>query len=106
MRLGHHFIKELLAQPVLQQPLAVLGEHRRVEAGLHEVHVQKPPEEEVVIQLLAEGPLTADRVEGNQEGRLEEPLRGNGGPAHLGVHLVELGGERLQGLVGHGFDGP
>ena len=32
--LGHHFIEELLAHPVLQQPLAVLGEHRGVEAAL------------------------------------------------------------------------
>ncbi len=46
VRLGHHFIKELLAHLVLQsflEGLAVLGEHRGVEAGLHEVHVQKPP---------------------------------------------------------------
>jgi len=45
MGLGHHFIKELLAHSVLQQPLTVLGEHRGIEAALHEVHVQEPAEQ-------------------------------------------------------------
>jgi hypothetical protein len=47
---------------MLQQPLPVLGEDGGIETGLNEVHAQKPAEEEIVIQLLAERPFTALRV--------------------------------------------
>ncbi len=65
----HHFIEQGLAQPVLQsfqEGPPILGERGGIEAGLDEVHAQKPPEEEVVIQLFAESPFTVHRVQGNQ----------------------------------------
>ena len=65
-RFQHHFVEQSLAHPMLQQPLPVLSEDAGIETGLHEVHAQKPAEEEIVIQLLAESPFTAHRVQGNQ----------------------------------------
>ena len=52
---------------MLQQTPAVLGEHHRVEAALHQVHVQKPAKQQAVLQFLAEGPLAAHRVEGDEQ---------------------------------------
>ena len=66
IRRANHGIKELAGHRVLEQPRAVLGKDRRIEAGLHQAHIQKPPIEQVEVELLTEGPLTADRV--NMEG--------------------------------------
>src|SRR4051812_41646653 len=56
-----HLIKELLPDLVLEQALAVLGEDGGVETRLDRVHVDEPAEQQVVLQLLAEGPLGSDR---------------------------------------------
>ena len=65
--LPHYLVEQSLGCPVLQQTPAVLGEHRRVEAALHQVHVQEPAKQETVLQLLAEGPLAGHRVEGDAQ---------------------------------------
>ena len=67
VRFQHHFTEQSLAHSMLQQPLPILGEGGGIETGLNDVHIQKPPEEEVVVQLLAECPFTAHRVQGNQQ---------------------------------------
>lgn len=89
-RFQHDLVEQGLAYPMLQQPLSVFAEDGSVEAGLEQVHAQKPPEEEVVIQLLAESPFTADRVQGDEKGSFQEPLRMKGRSAHLSIHSVEL----------------
>ena len=82
-RLGHHFIRELLAHLALQQPPAVLGEHRGIEAGLHQAHVQEPAEKQMTVQLFAEGPLAADRLRGHGQRGLQELFGRGGGPARI-----------------------
>ena len=67
LRFQHHLAEQSLAHSMPQQPLPVLGEGGGIEAGLNQVHIQKPPEEEVVVQLFAECPFTAHRVQGNQQ---------------------------------------
>src|SRR5437764_627366 len=76
-RLAHHLIEEPLGNLMLEQPSAVLGEHRGVKAGLQQAHIQKPTEQEVVIEFLAEGALAADRVQRNQQRRLEQSFGWN-----------------------------
>jgi len=46
-----------------------------VEAVLDHVHVQEAAEHQVVVELLAEQPLPAHRVERHQQARLQQPLR-------------------------------
>ena len=56
---------------VVEQPPAVLGEAGGVERWLVHVHVEKPLEQQVVAELLAEHPFAADRVQGHQHGCLQ-----------------------------------
>lgn len=58
-----------------QQPRAVLGEDRRVEAAFLQVHVQESAAGQVVLEFLAEGALAAHRVQGDQQGGLPLPRR-------------------------------
>src|SRR5438105_2123617 len=62
-RLAHDFVEEPLGNVVLEQPPAVLGEHRGVEAWLQQAHIQEPAVQELVVELLAERGLAADRVQ-------------------------------------------
>src|SRR5204863_6575312 len=66
-RLAHDLIKELAGDVVLEQPLAVLGEHRRIEARLHQAHIQEPAKQQLVVQLFTEGPLATHRVQRNEQ---------------------------------------
>ena len=100
------FIEQCLTHMVLQKALTVLGEGGGIETGLDQVHVQEPAEEQMIVQFLTEGPLTADRVEGDQYRGLQEPLGRNRRPASLCVHPVKLRRERRQGLVRQGLDRP
>src|SRR5919202_2748622 len=72
----HHLVEELLGHPVPQQTLAVLAERARVEARLDQAHAQEPAEQQVVVQLLTEGPLAAHRVQADQQTGFERPLGG------------------------------
>ena len=96
----HHLVEQGPAHVVCHQPLPVLGEDGRVEAALHQVHVQEPAVEQVVLEFLAEGALAAHRVEGDQQRGLQQALGRDGGPTHTGIHAVEL---RRQ-PIGHGLD--
>jgi hypothetical protein len=89
--LEHYGIEELAAHAVAQQPCAVLGERAVVEAGLDHIHIQKPAEQQMVSQFLAEGPLTANRVQTDQQAGFEKPLGRNRGTslAIRGVRLIE-----------------
>lgn len=49
------------------QTLPVLGEDRGIEARFHELHVQEPAEEQIVVQFLAGGPLPAYRIQGDED---------------------------------------
>ncbi|MCY4519290.1 MAG: hypothetical protein OXC13_00760, partial [Caldilineaceae bacterium] len=45
----------------------VLGEDRGIKAALHQIHVQEPAVEQVVLEFFAEGALAAYRVQGNRQ---------------------------------------
>jgi len=59
--------KSCWPNPVLQQPLAVLGEDRGVKAGSHQVHVHEPSKNQMVVQLFAEGSFATDQVYGDEQ---------------------------------------
>ena len=101
-----HRVEELAGQLVLQQPFAVLGERRRIEAGLDHVHPQKPAEQQVIVELLTERVLTADRVQADQQRRLQQPLGWDRRTANLGVHGIKQRRQVSQRFIRHIFDRP
>src|SRR5207302_7609433 len=103
-RLAHDFVEESLGNLVPEQPPAVLGKYGRVEAWLQQAHIQKPAVQELVVELFTEGPLAAHRVQRNQQRRLEQSLRRDGGSATRGVHLIEHWRQLAQRAIGELFD--
>src|SRR5438874_10763201 len=97
-------IKEPLAHLMFQQTLAVLCVGGGDEAWLHELHVQEPTKQQVVVQFLAKGPLAAHRVQRDQQRSFEQPLRRNRRSASLGIHLVEPRRQLRQYLVSQSLD--
>ena len=73
-RLGHHLREEGARDVVGEQALAVLREAGGVERLVADVEVEEPLEEQVVAQPLAELALAADRIERDQQARLEQVL--------------------------------
>src|SRR4051812_6740702 len=67
--------KELPGHVVRDETIAILREHRRIEARLLHVHVEEPTKQKVVVALLAELPLAPHRVERDQKHRLQQTLR-------------------------------
>ena len=85
-----------------------LGGHNRwtsTSLTLHQLHAQEPAEQQVVVQLLAEGSLAPDREQPNQQRRLQQALGRNGRPPHVRIHPVELGRKPLQRHIGQDLDG-
>ena len=101
-----HSVKELHGHPVFQKPIPVLRERRWIERSFFQVHVQEPAKEDVVIHHFAELGLGANRVQGDQELGLEQPLRRNRRPAHLAVHRVKDRRKLGKDCIRMGFDHP
>jgi len=106
--LEHHRVEELAADAVAQQPRAVLGKCAVVEAGLNQVHVQEPAEQQVIGQLLTERPLAAHRVQTDQQTGFEQPLGRNRRTTFpiTGIHLIEQRRQLQQCNVREAFDRP
>src|SRR5262245_36744158 len=77
-----------------------------VEALLVRFHVQEPAEQQVVVELLAKQPLTANRVQRHQQRGLEQSLGRYRRPSHATVHLVENRRQLLEHPVGYLLDTP
>lgn len=101
----HHGIEERQGHVVRHQALTVFAEGAGVEGFLFQAHVEEPTKQDVVTELLAEEPVGADRIQRDQQARLQQPLRRDGRAAGVAVHRLEGGGERLQRLVRVVFDG-
>ena len=87
-----------------EQPLVVVGEHRRVEAAFVQFPIQKPKPQEIVAQLFAEQPLTAHRIERHQYPALEQLLRWNRWPSFVGIQLIKQGRKPHQDFIHPCFD--
>ncbi len=99
-RLDQHRIQQPLADRAGNQPFAVLGEYRHVPDRVVHLKAYEPAKEQVVLQLLHQLPLAANRVQHHQQSCPKQPLRRNRWTANLGIQLVELGIQPLQGPVG------
>jgi len=79
-----------------QQPVAVLAEGRRVPDHVIQVEPHKPAEEQIVVELLHQQPLAADRVEHLQQQRPQQLLLRDRRAPHAAVELVEQRRHLLQ----------
>src|SRR6516164_4316919 len=104
--LGHHRHEELPSDIVLKQPLTILGERAVIERSILDTHVQKPSEEQVIVELLAEQSLAAHGVESHQQRGFEQLFGRDTRAPTLAVHLSQRRRKRLQGSVSHVLHSP
>lgn len=76
------------------------AEVRLVQRRALEIHVEKPTEQDVVVELFAELPVRANRIQRNQQLRLEQSLWRNRWATDRGVQRVQLPRNCAQGTVG------
>src|SRR5262245_2847397 len=89
---------------VRHQPLPILAEDRSINTLFLALHVQKLAKQKIVTQLLAKLPLAADRVERDQQQRLQYLLRCHRGPSPLRIHPVKDLRQSRKLLIRHRFD--
>ena len=85
-----HRAQELGRDLALEQPVAVLGEHRHVPHRVVDAQPDEPAEQEIVVQLLHELPLRADRVERLQQQGAQQLLRRDRRPPVQRIELLEI----------------
>ena len=88
--LRQHRTQEFGGDLAVEQPIAVLGEHGHVPDQVVDAKPDESAEQEVVVQLLHQLPLGADRVERLQQERPQELLRRDRGSPVQRVELLEL----------------
>jgi hypothetical protein len=104
LRLLVHRSEKLLCHLAVQQPVAVLGEDRMVPHRVVHAQAHEPAEQQVVVQLLDQLPLRADRVKRLQQKRMQHILGRDRGSARGRVQLVELSIQRLEHAIRQSAD--
>ena len=102
--LPNHRLKEQPPHLVLHQPLAVLAKYRRIKTFFHQLHVQKPTEKKIVVQLLAKLPLASHRIKRDQQQRLQNLLGCHRGPSHCRIHSIKNPRQFQKLLIRHCLD--
>jgi hypothetical protein len=105
LRLVDHVPEEGASQLVIQEAIAVLGEHRRGPDGFVHIHADEPAEQDVVVELLHQQPLTPDRIEDLQQLRPQQALWRHRGSADLRIQPVEVRRHRPQDTIHERPDG-
>ncbi len=102
LRCGKQQLQKLGHELLVEQPVPVLGERRRMPDRIVRVEADEPAEEQVVVQLLHEHPLRADAVDRLQQQGQQQLLRRDGWPAAdpLGVEPAERRIQPIEGLIG------
>ncbi len=99
----HHLVEDASGDVGSHQSLAQAAEVRLIESARFQGQIEKPAEQQVVSKLLAEQPVRAHRVEGNQQLGFEQALRRNRRSARLGVKAFEFGRNGRQCRLGQFF---
>ena len=105
-RLLQNPVEELLRDVAFQQTIPILTEHRRHPHRLVRVQTDKPPEQQVVLQLLHQHPLTADRVQNLQQQGSQQLLGRYRRASERHIHPMEHRRQCLQGNIRHQADCP
>jgi hypothetical protein len=61
--------EKLLRQILVQQPVAILAEHRVIPHRVVDLQTDKPAEQQVVVELFHQQPLAAHRIKHLQQQR-------------------------------------
>src|SRR6266568_9231683 len=104
LRLRDSLPEELASNLSLQQALAVSTEARMIEARLVQLHVQKPAEQQIVVELLTEQPLAANRIQRHQQRSFEQTLGRNRRTPQHAVDLVKDRRQLSQRQIRHLLD--
>ena len=90
LRLAHHAPQQLPGHLRLDQPVAVLGEARVIPDRLIDRQSHEPAKQQVVVQLLAQEPLAADRIQYLQRRGSHQTLRRDRRTAFPRVHPLKV----------------
>src|SRR5439155_6242509 len=77
---------------------------RSIKTFFHQLHVQKPAKQQIVVQLLAKLPLASHRVKRDQQQRLQDLLGSHRGPSHCGIHSIKNPRQFQKLLILHCLD--
>src|SRR6202522_3579689 len=99
-----HPLKKRFRNLLIQQALPILAVHRVIPHRLVHLHPYKPPEQQVVLQLLEQHSLATYPKKNLQQQRPKQPLGPNRWAPHLGIQLGELRRHLLQNLIHHRAD--
>jgi hypothetical protein len=84
----------------VEQPVAIFGKRRVIPHRRIHAHADEPAEQQVVIQLLDQQPLTSHAVQELQQQGAQQLLRRDRRAADLRIHRRESRRQRGQGDVG------
>ncbi len=101
LRLLEHPTEQGQGDVARQQPLAVLGEHRRHPDRVVHPETDEPPEQKVVVELLHQHPLAADGEQDLQQQGPQQLLGRNRRPPDLRVQRLELRRQLHKGRIHH-----
>jgi hypothetical protein len=94
--LDQHRLQQPLADRTGDQTLAILGENRHIPYRIVHLQTNKPAKKKVVIHLLHQLPLRADRVKNHQQRGTQQPLGGDRRTARVGIELLKFAIHPLQ----------
>src|SRR4029077_10448302 len=83
-----------------EQAISIFAEHGRIPHRVVSRQSDKPTEQQIVVELLHQKPLGANRVERLQQQRAQQPLRRDRWPSVSRVQLTERRRQTSQRLVG------
>ena len=98
-RVAQHRRQEFGRDLTLEQPVAVGRERGRMPYRIVVPEPHEPPVQEVVVELLHQQPLRADRIEGLEQERPQQPLGRNRGSAEGRVERLERARQLAQRVV-------
>ena len=104
--LAQHRLEQPRGDVPVEQPVAVLREHRDVPDRIFDAEADEPAEQQVVLKLLHQLALRAHRVERLQKKRTQELLGRDRGSADRRVQRRERGRERGEGSIHQGQNAP
>lgn len=91
--------QQLPRHPILNQPVPVLGEGRVIPDPIIHRQTHEPAKQQVVVQLLTQEPLGADRVQHLQHQCSHQTLRGHRVTPAFSINTVEVPAHRIQRLI-------
>src|SRR5579862_3540210 len=92
-------LEEAPRRLLVEQSIPVLREHGGIPHPLVHVHPHEPSEQQVVVQLLHQQPLTADRVEDLQQQRPQQPFRSNRRPSRVRIQPRKVARHLFQHFI-------